>query len=64
MEEMLFALYGGGGQGNHSDGPFAVSLMRAMGSSYFANALAQEKTVFGNFGAPSLNVAQPGALEV
>jgi anaerobic selenocysteine-containing dehydrogenase len=39
-----FALYGGGGQGNHSDGPFAVSLMRAMGSSYFANALAQEKT--------------------
>jgi anaerobic selenocysteine-containing dehydrogenase len=39
-----FALYGGGGQGNHSDGPFAVALMRAMGSSYFANALAQEKT--------------------
>jgi anaerobic selenocysteine-containing dehydrogenase len=39
-----FALYGGGGQGNHSDGPFAVSLMRAMGSAYFANALAQEKT--------------------
>ena len=39
-----FALYGGGGQGNHSDGPYAVSLMRAMGSSYFANALAQEKT--------------------
>jgi anaerobic selenocysteine-containing dehydrogenase len=39
-----FALYGGGGQGNHSDGAFAVSLMRAMGSAYFANALAQEKT--------------------
>lgn len=39
-----FALYGGGGQGNVSGGPFAVSLMRAMGSSYFANALAQEKT--------------------
>lgn len=39
-----FALYGGGGQGNISNGPFAVSLMRAMGSSYHSNALAQEKT--------------------
>ena len=39
-----FALYGGGGQGNLSNAPFAVSLMRAMGSSYFSNALAQEKT--------------------
>ena len=39
-----FALYGGGGQGNHSGGPYSSSLMRAMGSSNKYSALAQEKT--------------------
>src|SRR5258708_26104096 len=38
-----FALYGGGGQGNHSDGPIPVSLMRAVGSPDFADPAAQEK---------------------
>jgi anaerobic selenocysteine-containing dehydrogenase len=38
-----FSLYGGGGQGNHSSGPYASSLMRAMGSSNKYSALAQEK---------------------
>jgi anaerobic selenocysteine-containing dehydrogenase len=39
-----FALYGGGGQGNHLGGAYGRSLLRAMGSSNRYNALAQEKT--------------------
>jgi anaerobic selenocysteine-containing dehydrogenase len=39
-----FALYGGGGQGNHSGAPYASALARAMGSSNKYNALSQEKT--------------------
>jgi anaerobic selenocysteine-containing dehydrogenase len=39
-----FAFYGGGGQGNHLGGAYGVSLMRAMGSSNYYSALAQEKT--------------------
>jgi anaerobic selenocysteine-containing dehydrogenase len=39
-----FALYGGGGQGNHAGGPYSGSLMRALGSHIKFNALAQEKT--------------------
>lgn len=39
-----FALYGGGGQGNHLGGAYGVSLLRAMGSTNHYNALAQEKT--------------------
>ena len=39
-----FGLYGGGGQGNHSGGPYARSLLAWMGSTRFFNALSQEKT--------------------
>lgn len=39
-----FALYGGGGQGNHAGGAYATALMRALGSRNTFNALAQEKT--------------------
>lgn len=39
-----FAFYGGGGQGNHLGGAYGVSLMRAMGSPNYYNALSQEKT--------------------
>ncbi len=39
-----FALYGGGGQGNHSGGAYITSLLRALGSRNTFNALAQEKT--------------------
>ncbi|MBW2062915.1 MAG: molybdopterin-dependent oxidoreductase, partial [Deltaproteobacteria bacterium] len=39
-----FALMGGGTLGCPSQGPFAVGLLRAMGSQYFYNALAQELT--------------------
>ncbi|WP_186203152.1 molybdopterin-dependent oxidoreductase [Burkholderia gladioli] len=39
-----FALYGGGGQGNHLGSPYSRQLMKAMGSWYAYNALAQEKT--------------------
>ena len=39
-----FAFYGGGGQGNHLGGAYGVSLMRAMGSDTYFNALSQEKT--------------------
>ncbi len=38
------ALMGGGTIGCPSQGPFAVGLLRAMGSQYFYNALAQELT--------------------
>jgi anaerobic selenocysteine-containing dehydrogenase len=39
-----FAYVGGGGQGNHSAGPYGVSLMRWMNSTRFFNPLSQEKT--------------------
>lgn len=39
-----FALMGGGTIGCQYQGPFAVGLMRAMGSQYFYNAVAQELT--------------------
>jgi len=39
-----FALYGGGGQGNHAGGAYANALLRAIGSRHVFNALAQEKT--------------------
>jgi anaerobic selenocysteine-containing dehydrogenase len=39
-----FAFYGGGGQGNHLGGAYGVSLLRALGSSNYYNALSQEKT--------------------
>lgn len=38
------ALAGVGGQGNHMDGPFATGFMKAVGSPWIFNALAQEKT--------------------
>jgi anaerobic selenocysteine-containing dehydrogenase len=39
-----FALYGGGGQGNHAGASYASALFRALGSTNKFNALAQEKT--------------------
>jgi anaerobic selenocysteine-containing dehydrogenase len=39
-----FALYGGGGQGNHAGGAYANALLRALGSRNVFNALSQEKT--------------------
>jgi anaerobic selenocysteine-containing dehydrogenase len=39
-----FALYGGGGQGNHAGGAYANALLRALGSRQVFNALSQEKT--------------------
>lgn len=39
-----FAFYGGGGQGNHLGGAYGVSLLRALGSTNYYNALSQEKT--------------------
>ncbi|HUN52375.1 MAG TPA: molybdopterin-dependent oxidoreductase [Candidatus Sulfotelmatobacter sp.] len=39
-----FALYGGGGQGNHAGGAYATSVLRALGSRATFNALSQEKT--------------------
>lgn len=39
-----FAFYGGGGQGNHLGGAYNQQMLRAMGSRYRYNALAQEKT--------------------
>src|SRR5580704_1688990 len=39
-----FALYGGGGQGNHAGGAYVTGLLRALGSRNTFNALAQEKT--------------------
>jgi anaerobic selenocysteine-containing dehydrogenase len=38
------ALIGGGGQANHLDVPYAISFLRALGSRYHYNALAQEYT--------------------
>jgi anaerobic selenocysteine-containing dehydrogenase len=38
------ALIGGGGQANHMDVPYAISFLRALGSRYLYNALAQEYT--------------------
>jgi anaerobic selenocysteine-containing dehydrogenase len=39
-----FALYGGGGQGNHAGAAYASALFQALGSINKFNALAQEKT--------------------
>ncbi|MBI5844090.1 MAG: molybdopterin-dependent oxidoreductase [Deltaproteobacteria bacterium] len=39
-----FAYMGGGGQGCHFDAPFGICFMRALGSQYHYNALAQELT--------------------
>ena len=39
-----FGIYGGGGQGNHSGGPYIRSLLAWMGSTRYFNALSQEKT--------------------
>ncbi|MEO3759331.1 molybdopterin-dependent oxidoreductase [Mycobacterium sp. B14F4] len=36
--------YGGGGQGNHLGGAYSGAFLRALGSHYRSNALAQEKT--------------------
>lgn len=36
--------YGGGGQGNHLPGAYAVGTRRALGARYRSSALAQEKT--------------------
>jgi len=36
--------YGGGGQGNHLGGAYAGAFLKALGSRYRSNALAQEKT--------------------
>ena len=36
--------YGGGGQGNHLGGGYSGAILRALGSRYRSNALAQEKT--------------------
>lgn len=36
--------YGGGGQGNHLGGSYADSTLKALGSRFRSNALAQEKT--------------------
>lgn len=38
------ALYGGGGQGNHAGGAYAIGFLRALGSRHVFNALSQEKT--------------------
>ncbi|HEU0146040.1 MAG TPA: molybdopterin-dependent oxidoreductase [Bradyrhizobium sp.] len=37
-------MYGGGGQGNHSGGPYSRSVLSALGMEYRFNALSQEKT--------------------
>ncbi|GAA4539161.1 molybdopterin-dependent oxidoreductase [Pseudonocardia xishanensis] len=39
-----FALVGGGGQGNHSEGPYGHALMKWMNATRFFNPLSQEKT--------------------
>jgi anaerobic selenocysteine-containing dehydrogenase len=36
--------YGGGGQGNHLGGSYSGAFLKALGSRYRSNALAQEKT--------------------
>ena len=37
-------MYGGGGQGNHSGGPYSRSVLSALGMEYRFTALSQEKT--------------------
>ena len=39
-----FAYMGGGGQGTHFEAPFGIGFMRALGSKYHYNSLAQELT--------------------
>ncbi|WP_149361541.1 molybdopterin-dependent oxidoreductase [Lolliginicoccus suaedae] len=41
--ESIF-FYGGGGQGNHLGSANSIALREALGSKYYSNALAQEKT--------------------
>ena len=41
-ESILY--YGGGGQGNHLGGTYSDSTLKALGSKFRSNALAQEKT--------------------
>ncbi|MGE0221467.1 molybdopterin-dependent oxidoreductase, partial [Mycolicibacterium sp.] len=41
-EKILY--YGGGGQGNHLGGAYSGAFLKALGSHYRSNALAQEKT--------------------
>lgn len=41
-DKILF--YSGGGQGNHLPGAYGQSLRAALGTKYYSNALAQEKT--------------------
>ncbi|MCE5287953.1 MAG: molybdopterin-dependent oxidoreductase [Nocardiaceae bacterium] len=41
-QQILF--YGGGGQGNHLGRTYATAFQAAVGSKYYSNALAQEKT--------------------
>ena len=58
-----FAFYGGGGQGNHSGGPYGRSLIAWMNSTRYFNALSQEKTgdfwVNGKmFGAQTTHTAE------
>jgi len=38
------AFVGGGGQANHLDVPYAIAFLKALGSRYFYNSLAQEYT--------------------
>lgn len=38
------AFYGGGGQGNHTNGAHGRALMNAVGAQLYSNALGQEKT--------------------
>ena len=58
-----FALMGGGGQGSHTEGAFATSLFRNLGSYYHYNAIAQELTghfwVNGRFFGKQILVAGP-----
>ena len=60
------ALVGVGGQGNHLDVPYAVSFLLALGSPWWFNALAQEKSQHGlvdnwMFGAASTGYLHPDA---
>src|SRR5262252_2714950 len=58
-----FALYGGGGQGNHAGGAYATAVLRTLGSRNTFNALAQEKTGHfwvngGMFGSQTCHTAE------
>ena len=60
------ALVGVGGQGNHLDVPYAISFLLALGSPWWFNALAQEKSQHGlvdswMFGAAGTGYLHPDA---